>query len=160
MTAPVSPADPPAQPAVPGPPTTPAPGAATPAAPGAATPAAPGAATPDASTAPATAGHDDAPAGDEVRLRAAADSSAIRRAPRLGPFVVCGVLLGALAAFLLTFANGSSALARSDLFWLLFLSTGLFGGLLGALVFLVADRRSLRRRDAALDTERERRGLQ
>ena len=41
--------------------------------------------------------------------------------------------------------------------------TGLVGSTVlaaAALVFLVADRRSLRRRDAALDTERERRGLQ
>lgn len=88
--------------------------------------------------------------GPEVRVRGAADPAAIRRAPRLGPFVVTGVLLGALAAFAGTYLGGGTALPRADLFWLVFLSTGLFGGLLGALVFLAVDRRSLRRRDAAL----------
>lgn len=95
-----------------------------------------------------------------MRLAAAADPAARRLAPKLGPFVVTGILLGALTAFAATYLTGSSALARSDLFWLVFLTTGLAGGFVGAQVFLVVDRRSLRRRDAALDAERERRGLQ
>lgn len=69
----------------------------------------------------------------------------MRRAPRLGRFVSAGILLGALVALALTFVPGRGDLERSDLFWLLFLTTGLAGALLGALAYLWADRRSVRR---------------
>lgn len=77
------------------------------------------------------------------------DPATIRHAPRLGRFVLAGIVLGALVALVLTFVPGVSALATSDLFWLLFLGTGLAGAVLGLVAFWWADRRSLRAADAA-----------
>lgn len=74
------------------------------------------------------------------------DPTTLRRAPRLGRFVLAGILLGALVALLASLVPGG--VDRSDIFWLVFLTTGLFGGILGALVHWLLDRRSLRR-DAA-----------
>lgn len=73
-----------------------------------------------------------------------------RRAPRYGRFVLTGLLLGGVASFVAAIATrGWSGLSTSNTFWLLLLALGLLGMLLGALVALLLDRRSI----AAMEDE-------
>ncbi|MFH5821791.1 hypothetical protein [Georgenia sp. AZ-5] len=89
---------------------------------------------------------DDAP---RYRVADLVDPATVRRAPRFGRFILTGVVLGALVSFAVTLFPGSSALARSDLFWLVFVTLGTVGGLAGAGLAVRADRRSWQRRQAS-----------
>ncbi|GAA4418986.1 hypothetical protein GCM10023169_09200 [Georgenia halophila] len=84
---------------------------------------------------------------EEVPVAKALDRRRMRRAPRYGRFILVGILLGALASLVLSGMPGSSGLSRNDLFWLIFLGLGFFGGLLGAAVALLVDRVSLSSRE-------------
>ncbi len=101
------------------------------------------AATPDADD--AADADADAPL---YRVADVVDPGTVRHAPRFGRFILVGILVGALLSFLLTLVPGAGDLARSDLFWLLFISFGSLGALGGAVVALWLDRRSLRGRAA------------
>nr|NLD41027.1 hypothetical protein [Actinomycetales bacterium] len=69
-----------------------------------------------------------------------------RRAPRYGRFIAFGLLLAGVVTFVVAIlTRGWSALALSDSFWLLLLSLGPLGMLLGALVAFISDRRSIAR---------------
>lgn len=73
-----------------------------------------------------------------------------RRAPRYGRFVLTGLLLGGIASFATAIATrGWSALTTSSTFWLLLMTLGVLGMLLGAVVALLVDRRSI----AAIEAE-------
>jgi hypothetical protein len=103
--------------------------------------------TPEAaSTVSATAASD--PAEPEVRVADVVDPSSVRHAPRYSRFILTGVVGGAVAALLIALLTPPSQYARSDLFWILFLGLGLLGGIVGATLAVVLDRRSLVRRDA------------
>lgn len=84
----------------------------------------------------------------EVRVADVVDRRTVRHAPRYGRFILVGVVLGAVVSLLLALLSSPSQFARSDLFWILFLALGLFGGIAGAVAAVVLDRRSLARRDA------------
>lgn len=76
-----------------------------------------------------------------------ADPSRVRRAPRYGRFALIGLVLAVLVSFGLTFVPGAEdGLTRRNLFFLLLLTLGTAGIVLGLLVALWTDRRSLRRR--------------
>ena len=69
--------------------------------------------------------------------------SSLRRAPRFGRFILAGVLLGALLAAVATLLGPeNSILGRQAAFILVFLALGTAGALIGALLALIADRRS------------------
>lgn len=69
-----------------------------------------------------------------------------RRAPRYGRFIAFGLLLAGIVTFVVAIVTrGWSALELSDSFWLLLLSLGPLGMLLGALVAFILDRRSVSR---------------
>lgn len=88
-----------------------------------------------------------AAAGPTVRVVDVADPSRVRRAPRYGRFAFAGLLLAVVVSFGLTFVPGAeTGLTRRNLFFLLLLGLGSLGILLGLLVALWTDRRSLRRR--------------
>ncbi|WP_448073603.1 hypothetical protein [Georgenia yuyongxinii] len=87
--------------------------------------------------------------GPLYRVADVVDPETVRHAPRFGRFVLLGVVLGALLALALAVLTPPSDLARSDLFWLLFLGLGVTGGMAGLGVAVVLDRRSWRRRAAA-----------
>lgn len=73
-----------------------------------------------------------------------------RRAPRYGRFVLTGLLLGGVASFATAIATrGWSALTTSNTFWLLLMTLGVLGMLLGAAVALLVDRRSIAAIEAA-----------
>jgi hypothetical protein len=73
-----------------------------------------------------------------------------RRAPRYGRFVLTGLLLGGVASFVTAIAtSGWSGLSTSNTFWLLLMTLGVLGMLLGAVVALLVDRRSI----AAIEAE-------
>ncbi|MFD1716311.1 hypothetical protein [Georgenia deserti] len=102
------------------------------------------------------------PGGEAVPVGDAIDRRAVRRAPRYGRFIVLGIVLGAVLSFALSAVPPSQeavetgqVLARSDLFWLLFLTLGFFGGILGALVALLVDRVSLRSRERRMRAVRD-----
>ncbi|WP_127573846.1 hypothetical protein [Georgenia faecalis] len=104
---------------------------------------------------PAVAGEEPAPAppaaeepGEEPAVRTAVvDPATLRRAPRYGRFAGVGVLLGALVAFGVAFL-GDSELGRGTIFLLLLVGLGSLGALVGALLAVRADRRSVRDRGA------------
>ncbi|MFC4556303.1 hypothetical protein [Georgenia faecalis] len=95
---------------------------------------------------PAVAGEEPAPAPPAVRT-AVVDPATLRRAPRYGRFAGVGVLLGALVAFGVAFL-GDSELGRGTIFLLLLVGLGSLGALVGALLAVRADRRSVRDRGA------------
>ncbi len=71
----------------------------------------------------------------------------LRRAPRFGRFAGVGILLGAvLAALAALLGPPGTTLGRGAIFLLLFLALGSLGALVGSLLAVVADRRSLARR--------------
>jgi hypothetical protein len=76
--------------------------------------------------------------------------STLRRAPRLGRFVLAGVLVGAfLAATAAVLGPPGAILGRGAIFLLVFLALGTAGAVTGGLVAVLAERRSLRRRPGA-----------
>ncbi|MEE6281878.1 hypothetical protein [Georgenia sunbinii] len=76
-----------------------------------------------------------------------ADPTRRRRAPRYGRFAVVGFLLGAVASLVLTLVSVSDdGITGRNLFFLLLLSLGSAGIVLGLVTALWADRRSLRKR--------------
>ena len=83
-----------------------------------------------------------------VRVADVVDRRTVRQAPRFGRFILAGVALGAVFAFLLAFLTPPSQYAWSDLFWILFLGLGFFFGIVAAGLAVVLDRRSLARREA------------
>jgi hypothetical protein len=71
----------------------------------------------------------------------------LRRAPRFGRFAGVGVLTGAvLAALAAVLGPPGTTLGRGAIFLLVFLALGSLGALVGSLLAVVADRRSLTRR--------------
>ena len=88
------------------------------------------------------------PAADAPVARVAdvADHSRLRRAPRYGRFGIVGFLAGALLSLVLTFVPNSLEISRGALFLVLLLALGTVGVFAGLTWALVADRRSLRRR--------------
>lgn len=95
------------------------------------------------------------PAEPEVRVVDVVDRRTVRQAPRYGRFVLAGVILGAVVSMLLAFLTPPSQYARGDLFWILFLGLGLLLGVGAAVLALVLDRRSVRRRDARTRDSRQ-----
>lgn len=88
-----------------------------------------------------------AESGPVHRVVDVADPSRVRRAPRYGRFALAGLLLAMAVSFGLTFVPGAEdGLTRRNLFFLLLLALGSLGIILGLLVALWTDRRSLRRR--------------
>lgn len=88
----------------------------------------------------------------EVPLSAAVDRRTVRRAPRYSTFIFLGVVLAAVAAFILSGFPPSQVamdqgvhLARGTLFLILLATLAVAGGLLGAVVAVLLDRLSLRR---------------
>ena len=78
-----------------------------------------------------------APGEHERRLRQAR----IRREPRYSTFVVSGVVLGFVAALLLTFTQPEGEYSYAAVLGYLAVVLGLAGGLLGALVAVLLTRR-------------------
>ncbi len=67
----------------------------------------------------------------------------VRRAPRYGRFALAGVLVGAFAAALAAVVGPpGEVLGRGAIFLLLFLLLGSVGALVGAVLAVLADRRS------------------
>ena len=91
---------------------------------------------------------DEVPGADEPQLPA---SAAHRRAPRYGRFILTGILLAGIIAFVITLATGTwSELTPGNLYLVLMLYLVPAGVLAGALTALILDRRSLRRADSQL----------
>lgn len=68
-----------------------------------------------------------------------------RQAPRYGRFILTGLLLAAVVAFILALiTRGWSGLSASNTFWILLIALGTAGVLTGAGVAYWLDRRSLR----------------
>ncbi|WP_123303090.1 hypothetical protein [Bogoriella caseilytica] len=91
-------------------------------------------------------------APSEVPLHEAVDRRTVRRAPRYSTFIFLGVVLAAVAAFILSGFPPSQVaidqgvhLARGTLFLILLATLGVVGGVLGAIVAVALDRLSLRR---------------
>lgn len=133
--------------------------------------------TPEDVLRPAAAG-DDAPAQPapaeatpaaphdptEAELAAVAEPARVRRAPKVGAFITVGVLLGALVGLVAALVAGPGSPIEADgtafisvlegqgsVRFLMALSGGVVGALVGGLLAVLADRRSVRRRDAARD---------
>ncbi|QTX05799.1 hypothetical protein [Agromyces archimandritae] len=74
------------------------------------------------------------------------DEVVVRKAPRVGVFLVLGVAVGVLAALVLTFAFPENAeFDRGQVFGFLLLGCGAVGAALGGLVAVVLDRTSTKR---------------
>jgi hypothetical protein len=89
------------------------------------------------------------PAPDAEELARIATPATVRHAPRYRAFVLTGVVLGAVLAFVVVNLVGTDAAEASDLgsgpvFVFVALTFGVVGALLGALVALLLDRRSRR----------------
>lgn len=91
-------------------------------------------------------------AAPEVPISAAVDRRTVRRAPRYSTFIFLGVLLAAVAAFILSGLPPSQVamdqgvhVPRGTLFLVLLATLGVVGGILGAALAVVLDRLSLRR---------------
>lgn len=78
-----------------------------------------------------------------------------RAAPRYGRFILTGLLAGAVLAFVIALATrGWSQLSTTNTFWLLTISLGLGGMMVGALVAYLIDKKSLQALDAELADSR------
>lgn len=67
-----------------------------------------------------------------------------RKAPRYGRFIFTGLLIGAVASFLLAIiSRGWSGLTMANTFWLSLIALGTLGMFIGAGVALYLDRKSL-----------------
>jgi hypothetical protein len=90
------------------------------------------------------------PGGDArpaPRPRLIAARSTLRRAPRFRRFAGAGIVLGAvLAALAAILGPPGTTLGRGAIFLLVFLALGSLGALIGSLLAVVADRRSIARR--------------
>jgi hypothetical protein len=117
-------------------------------------------AQPAPADAPPTARHDPT----EAELVAVAEPARVRRAPKVGAFITVGVLLGALVGLVAALVAGPGSPIEADgtafisvlegqgsVRFLMALSGGVVGALVGGLLAVLADRRSVRRRDAAPD---------
>ncbi|WP_454049936.1 histidine kinase [Cellulomonas sp. Marseille-Q8402] len=100
----------------------------------------------------------EAPVPDEAELARVAEPAQVRRAPKIGAFIVAGVLVGALLGLLaaLLVAGSSSLEADGTAFisvlegqgsarFISALAGAVVGGFAGAGLALLADRRSVRR---------------
>lgn len=90
-----------------------------------------------------------APLPDAEELARISTPATVRHAPRYRAFVLSGVVLGVILAFVLvslvgTDPGGAESLGSGPVFVFVALILGLVGALLGALVALVLDRRSRR----------------
>lgn len=80
-----------------------------------------------------------------AEIVALAAPSTTRRAPRYGRFALAGVLVGALLSALAAILGPAPEnLGRGTIFILVFLALGSIGALIGVLIAIAADRRSLR----------------
>ncbi|MBO0920214.1 histidine kinase [Cellulomonas sp. zg-ZUI222] len=98
---------------------------------------------------------------DEAELARVAVPATVRRAPRYGAFLVAGALVGMVVGLVVAAltSDGSSSTADGGVLpflggengvrWLLALSLGIVGALVGGVLALLADRRSTRGRRAA-----------
>lgn len=106
---------------------------------------------PDASAKP--------PVPSEAELAATAQDAYVRHAPKIGAFIVAGVVLGALVGLVLALVAGPDSPVASDgtafisvldgqgvVRFVMALAGALVGGLVGAALAVVADRRSVRGR--------------
>lgn len=95
----------------------------------------------------------------EAELERLATPATVRRAPRYRAFMTAGALVGVVAGVVLAFATASGSGVVGDdggvlpflggqngVRWILALALGVVGAFGGAVVALVADRRSTRRR--------------
>ena len=93
----------------------------------------------------------DAPAGEHLEPDVTSDAVTVRGAPRDPAFIGLGVVLGALVAFVLTFAFPESGeYDRGQVFGFLLLWCGAFGAALGGVTALVIDRMLARRAGTAI----------
>ncbi len=80
-----------------------------------------------------------------AEIAALAAPSTTRRAPRYGRFALAGVIVGALVSALAAILGPEpETLSRGTIFLLVFLALGSLGALIGVLLAIAADRRSLR----------------
>lgn len=85
--------------------------------------------------------------GPDERPRAVVARSTLRRAPRIGRFILAGVLIGAfLSALAAVLGPPGTTLGRGAIFLLVFLALGSLGAVVGGLLAVLADRRSLHSR--------------
>jgi hypothetical protein len=97
---------------------------------------------------------DDAPAAPEAVDNADDEAPyrdvTVRRAPKFVPFMAIGAVLGFIAAFVVAYTGPEDpTLTRESILGFFTISFALPGLLLGALVVLVVDRRSVRRAERA-----------
>lgn len=79
-----------------------------------------------------------------------------RRAPRYGRFILTGILIAGIIAFVTAIISaGQSGYRSADIFWILMLWFAPFGILFGALTALAIDRRSMKRADKQLEASGE-----
>ncbi len=84
----------------------------------------------------------DSPSGRPAQRR----EVSVRRAPRFAPFMLLGVAAGFIAAVIIAYTSPPDpTLTRESVLGFFFVVLALPGLLLGALVVLVLDRRSVRR---------------
>lgn len=95
----------------------------------------------------------------EPREPAGPDSSnrrevRLRRAPKFGPFMGAGIVLGIIVAAISAYTGPENAeFTRSSIFGFLAVLFGIAGMLLGALVVLILDRISIKRSEKMLAVE-------
>lgn len=100
--------------------------------------------TPDGEAEAARLGDRDAERSLETRTVA---RSTLRRAPRFGRFTSAGVLVGAvLAALAAILGPPGTILGRGTIFLLVFLALGTAGAVIGSLLAVLAERRSVQGR--------------
>ena len=102
---------------------------------------------PDAGAEPPAAAADPAaPVPDDETLAAIATPATVRRAPRFGPFIGAGAVLGGLVAWVLVLVfSGTTGEARTAVVLIVTAGGAILGGLVGAALAAAADRRSTRR---------------
>ncbi|GAA2721830.1 hypothetical protein [Cellulomonas aerilata] len=84
---------------------------------------------------------------DDATLAEIAEPAQLRRAPRIGAFITTGVLVGAVAGWLLAvLGSGTSGEARTGAILLTAAGLAALGAILGSGFAALADRRSVRRR--------------
>ena len=95
---------------------------------------------------PVTGSGPGAPVPDAETLAAIATPATVRRAPRIGPFIATGALLGGFVAWVIVLlSSGTTGEPRTAVVLVVTAGGAILGGLVGAALATIADRRSTRR---------------